>query len=310
MQVRTPLRAAVTVLAVAVAATACGGGGGGGQQALESGGGTSPSGGAVVVGSANFPENVLLGEIYAQALRAKGVTVDTKLNIGSREVIYSQLKRGGLSVLPEYNGALLSYLDPKAKQTSTAQVNAALRQRLPKTLTLLQSAAAQDKDSITVTRATAKKYDLTAIGDLKPVAGKLVLGGPPEFKTRQQGVIGLKQVYGVVFGQFKALDTAGPITVAALKKGQVDAANLFTTDPAITANDFVPLEDPKNLFGAQNVTPLVYSPALTPTVRSALDAVSAKLDTPTLAKLVAQVVVDKKDAKDVAASWLASVGLA
>ena len=264
----------------------------------------------VTVGSANFPENVLLGWIYAKALEAKGVKVTTKLNIGSREVIYRQIKSGGLSILPEYNGALLAYLDPKATQLTTADVDAAIATKLDPALTILDPAAAEDKDSLVVTQATAAKYGLKSIPDLAPVAKTLVIGGPPEFKTRQQGILGLKSLYGLTFKEFKSLDTAGPITVAALKNGNVATADLFSTDPNIVQNSFVVLSDPKNLFGAQNIIPLVNKSVLSATVTSTLNAISAKLDTATLAGLVKKVVADKDDPDQVAADWLKSVGLA
>ena len=142
------------------------------------------------------------------------------------------------------------------------------------------------------------------------MASQLVLGGPPEWKTRANGIPGLQGTYGVTFKEFKPLDTAGPLTVQALKNGQVQAANLFTTDPAIKANGFVVLDDPKNLFGAQNVIPVLTKSKATPTVTAALNAVSAKLDTDTLATLVTKVVVDKSDASTVAADWLKGQGLA
>src|SRR5947207_2802099 len=160
-------RGAAIGLAALLALTACGGGK---SNPLENGGGAA---GAVVVGSANFPENVLLAEIYAQALEAKKITVDRKLNIGSREVIYKQIQSGGLSVLPEYNGALLAYLDDKNTATSTADVNAALKTKLPAGLEILDSAKAEDKDSLTVTKATADKYHLKAVPDLASAAKDL-----------------------------------------------------------------------------------------------------------------------------------------
>jgi osmoprotectant transport system substrate-binding protein len=264
----------------------------------------------VTVGSANFPESVLLGWVYAKALEAKGVKVTTKLNIGSREVIYKQVVSGDLSILPEYNGALLAYLDPKASQLSTADVDAALATKIDPALTILDPATAEDKDSLVVTQATATKYSLKAIPDLAASAKNLVIGGPPEFKTRQQGLLGLKGIYGLTFKSFKSLDVAGPITVAALKNGNVQAADLFSTDPTIVQNSFVVLADPKNLFGAQNIIPLVNKKVLSDTITAALNAVSAKLDTATLAGLVKKVVTDKADPDQVAADWLKSVGLA
>ncbi|GAA4716553.1 ABC transporter substrate-binding protein [Phytohabitans rumicis] len=288
-----------------LALAACGGDDG--SNPLDSAGGGGA--GEVVVGSANFQENVLLGEIYAQALEAKGVKVTRQFNIGAREIIYDQIKSGNLSILPEYNGALLAYLDKAATATGTADVNAALVAKLPAELELLTSAAAEDKDSVVVTSETASKYNLKSLADLSPVAKDLVLGGPPEFKTRTQGVVGLASTYGIEFKEFKSLDTAGPITVAALKKGDVQAANLFTTDPAVPENGFVVLEDPKNLFSSQNVTPLVNKAKVNDTIRGALDAVSAKLDTTTLAALDKKVISDKQDVETVAKEWLSAQGL-
>src|SRR6266545_407859 len=275
--------------------------GGGKSNPLD---GASGGAGEVVVGSANFQENVLLGEIYAQALEAKGIKVKRQFNIGAREIIFGQIKSGTLTILPEYNGALLAYVDKSASATSTADVNAALVAKLPAELELLTSSAAQDKDSVTVTKETAAKYNLKSLPDLAPVAKDLVLGGPPEFKTRVQGVVGLARDYGIMFKEFKSLDTAGPITVAALKKGDVQAANLFTTDPAIPENGFVVLDDPKSLFSSQNVTPLVYKARVNDTIRNALNAVSAKLDTTTLAALDKKVISDKQDVEAVAKEWL------
>lgn len=269
----------------------------------------SGSGVSITVGSANFPENELLADIYAGALKAKGVTVETKLNIASRETYVPALKNGEIDLIPEYTGAFSKYLNPNADISSQAAALASLKAALPDTLTALEPAAAEDKDSITVTRATADKYGLKTIDDLVPVAKDMVLGGPPEWKNRSYGVPGLKKDYGLVFKGFKALDTAGPLTVQALKNGQVQAANLFTTDPAIKANDFVSLQDTKSFFGAQNVIPVLTKSKATPEVTAALNAVSAKLDTDTLATLVTKVVVDKDDASTVAADWLTSNGL-
>jgi osmoprotectant transport system substrate-binding protein len=297
------IRHAVVLVAALTTLVACGGGSGNPLGNPGAGKGT------IVVGSANFPENVLLAEVYAQALERSGAKVERKFNINSREVIFDQIRGGGLTVLPEYNGALLAYLDRSNQANTTDEVNAALRQKLPATLEILSSAKAEDKDSVTVTKETAAKYKLTSLADLAPVAKDLVLGGPPEFKTRKQGVVGLKSEYGVEFKSFKSLDTAGPITVSALAKGDVQAANLFTTDPAIKVNGFVALADPKNLFSAQNVTPLIYKSGVPESGRKALDEVSSKLDTPTLATLVERVVIEKEDVSKVADGWLKSVGI-
>ncbi len=268
--------------------------------------------GTVVVGSNNFAESTLLADIYGEALRAKGLKVTYKHNIGSRETTYGLMKNGSITVLPEYNGSLLAYLDPEAGQESAQAVNEAVKAKLDKKLTLLESSPAENKDSVSLNAATAKKYGLTAestLADLKDSAPDLVIGGSPEFQTRQQGLKGLEAVYGLKFKSFKALDAGGPLTQAALTGNEVQAADVFTTDPAIVKENFVVLKDPENLFGFANVTPLVHKDALPQEGVDALNAVSAKLDTETLLDLDAQIQLEKKDPLDVAKAWLKSAGL-
>jgi osmoprotectant transport system substrate-binding protein len=275
--------------------------------------GGKSDGKTVDVGSNNFAESILIADIYGEALKAKGVKVTYKPNIGSRETTYGLLKNGSITVLPEYNGALLAYLDPKATPKTVEATTAAIEAKLDSKLTLLDPAAAQDKDSVTVNKATADKYKLTSessIADLKAVAKDLTIGASPEFQTRQQGLVGLKSVYGVEFKSFKALDAGGPLTLAALTKNTVQAADIFTTDAHITKEKFVVLQDPKNLFGFENVQPLVYKSGLSSAGVSALNAVSAKLDTKTLLDLDSQVQLENKDPLDVAKTWLKSAGLA
>jgi glycine betaine/choline ABC-type transport system substrate-binding protein len=146
-------------------------------------------------------------------------------------------------------------------------------------------------------------------GGSATIASKLLLGGPPEFKTRPDGVPGLEKNYGVVFSGYKVLDTGGPVTVGALKNGQVDAADLFTTDPSIAANNFVILEDPKNNFAAQNVLPLINKAKATDGVKKTLNAISAKLTTEGLGGLLTKVQNEKQDPDAVAKQWLKDQGL-
>jgi osmoprotectant transport system substrate-binding protein len=266
--------------------------------------------GTVVVGSANFPEDELLAEIYVLALQAKGVKVTSKFNIGAREVYYPEVKNGTISVIPEYNGALLTTsVDPNSTAATTTEVNAALQAKLPSTLEILNSSSAQDKDSVTVTAATAKKYHLTSIGDLKPYAKTMIIGGPPEFKTRVDGLIGLKKNYGLTFKGFDPLDESGPLTLAALQDGKVQAADVFTTTPQIITDHLVALADPKFNFAAQNVTPLVYKKAATGTVVSTLNAISARLTTAGLLAMDKAVILDHANYSTVAQGWLKAVGL-
>ncbi|CAM5228814.1 ABC transporter substrate-binding protein [Streptomyces griseomycini] len=268
--------------------------------------------GTVVVGSNNFAESTLLADIYGEALRAKGIKVTYKHNIGSRETTYGLMRNGSITVLPEYNGSLLAYLDPEAEQKSPEAVNAAVEEKLDEGLTLLDSSPAENKDSVSVNAGTAEKYGLTAsstLADLEDVAPEMVIGGSPEFQTRRQGLKGLESVYGLKFKSFKALDAGGPLTQEALTENTVQAADIFTTDPTIVKEKFVVLKDPENLFGFANVTPLVHEDGLSQEGVDALDAVSAKLDTKTLLALDAQVQLEKKDPLDVAKAWLESAGL-
>jgi glycine betaine/choline ABC-type transport system substrate-binding protein len=141
------------------------------------------------------------------------------------------------------------------------------------------------------------------------IASTLILGAPPEFQTRVDGIAGLAKNYGVTFKSFKPLDEAGPVTIAALKNGQVDAADIFSTDPSIAANNFVVLADPKSNFAAQNILPLVNKAKATDGVKSTLNAISAKLTTSGVTALLVQVITNKQDPDAVAKSWLTSQGL-
>jgi osmoprotectant transport system substrate-binding protein len=304
---RTRIALAVTVAAAMIGVAACGSGS---NDPLAGGGSSVKAGsGTIVVGSANFPESALLAEIYAGALSAKGVTVQKRLNIGSRETYIPALKDGSIDLIPEYTGVLDQYFNKNAKATDSNAVYAELQAGLPATMTILNKSAAQDKDAVVVTKGTATKLGLKSIADLQAHAKDLTLGGPPEWKTRPTGVPGLKKFYNLDFKNFLALDAGGPLSVQALKNGQVDAVNLFTTDPSIAANGFVILDDPKNLFAAQNVVPLITKSKVTPTISASLNAISAKLDTATLGELVKEVVVDKKDPAVVAKEFLAKNGL-
>ncbi|MDV3222575.1 ABC transporter substrate-binding protein [Intrasporangium sp.] len=275
------------------------------EQPGSTNGGTGGST-SVTIGSADFPESALLGEIYAQALEAEGVTVQRQFNIGNRETYLKAMEGGEVDILPEYTGSLTNYYDSSVTATDPDEVYDALKTKLPDGLTVLAKSTAEDKNSMVVTKETADEWSLTAIPDLVAHQDELSIAAPAEFRTRHQGLVGLKEVYNLVPAEFRPL--ASQATVEALKNGQVKAANIFSTDPSIAANGFVVLEDPELLFGSDNVVPLVREEVAT-SVQAALDAVSAKLDTPALADMVKQVVVDTKDASVVAKEWLTSAGL-
>ena len=304
IRTKTPLALAIGTALLSLAAC------GGGEDPLATGSDDGGDSDTIVVGSADFTESALLAEIYAGALEAEGVSVEKTLNIGSREAYIPALQDGSIDLIPEYTGVLAHYFDETATATESDAVYEELKAALPDTLAVLDKAEAEDKDAIAVTRETAEEYSLTSIADLAAVAGDLTLGAGPEWKTRASGVPGLQKVYGAEFESFRALDAGGPLTVQALKNGQVDAANLFTTDPNIAVHDFVVLEDPEDLFAAENVVPLITKSKLNDAISDTLNEVSANLDTETLAALLERVVIDKEDAGDVAADFLSEHGLA
>ncbi|MFC0109831.1 ABC transporter substrate-binding protein [Kibdelosporangium aridum] len=296
-----------TVIAAALALTACGGSSDplAGNNAT---GNPAPTD-TIIVGSANFAESRLLAEIYAQALTAKGVKVDKKLGIGSRETYFPGIQDGSIDLVPEYTGVLLQYLDKKATATSSDEVYTELKKVLPQTLTVLDKAAAEDKDAVVITKETAAKYNAKSIADLVPHAGEITFGGPPEFQQRPDGIPGLKERYGLNFKGYKSLEP-GPITTKALLDGDIQAADIFTTDASIEANGFVVLDDPKNNFAAQNVIPVINAKKASDVVKDTLNKISAKLDTKTLLDLNTKLAApDKPDASKVAQDWLASAGI-
>ena len=257
----------------------------------------------IVVGSADFPESQILATIYAKALAANGIKVEIRPNIGSREVYFPALKDGSIDLIPEYGVAVLRYLDKDSTQNSSDDVLAALKKALPEGVQVLAASSAQDTNTVTVTRATADKYGLKSIGDLKTHAGDWVLGGPPEWKVRPDGVPGFEKNYGVKFKSYKTLDVCGPLVLSALANGQVQVGCGFSTDPALKSHDLVTLADPLNQFPSQNVLPLISSSKVTEEITAALGAVSAALTTDGLTELNARISGhDSYDA--IADDWL------
>ena len=292
---------------LALALSACGGGS---EDPMESGSEGSGGGESVVVGSANFSESALLAEIYAGALNGAGTEATTRLNIGAREVYIKAIEDGSIDVVPEYTGVLRDYFlagegSSEGGSASDAQgVYDELKEAVPQGMVVGDYSEAEDKDAVVVTQETAEQNDLQEIGDLAEVAGDMTLGGPPEWKTRQTGIPGLEEVYGVTFGDFTETDAGGPLTLKALTQGRIDAGNLFSTNPQIPANDLVVLEDPESLFGSQNIVPLLREEVASDEVVTALNEVGEKLTTEDLTDLVAQVDIDKEDPADVAEQWL------
>ena len=305
------IAAVIIASAAAVSLTACGSSKASSSNPLAPKAASSSSG-SIVIGSNNFAESTVLADIYGVTLKAQGIKVSYKYNIGSREVTYGLLKNGDIQLMPEYNGALLAYLNKNATPTSTADTDTELSAQLASGLEVLNPSPAQDRDSLTVNASTAAKYHLTAsstIADLVPYESDLTLGAAPEFQTRQEGLLGLASEYNLKFKSFKALDAGGPLTEGALKANSIQVGDIFTTDTTISADGWITLQDPKNLFGYQNIVPVGQKSVLTPSVVADLNAVSAKLTTADLLQLDTQTGSKGADPLTVATAWLKSVGL-
>lgn len=242
----------------------------------------------IVVGSADFPESKIIAEIYAQALEANGFTVGRQFGIGSRETYIPAVRDHSIDLIPEYTGNLLQYFDKNTEVTTPDDVLLALFRALPGDLSILNPSPAEDKDTVAVSEATAKKWNLKSIADLAAHSPEVKFGAPSEFLNRTEGLPGLKAKYGldIAANNFIAIsDGGGPATVKALVDGTVTAADIFSTSPAIKENNLVVLEDPKNNFLAANVVPLVSSQKKSDELKTVLDAVSAKLTTDDLIEL-------------------------
>lgn len=268
-------------------------------------GDTDSATGTIVVGSQAYYSNEIIAEIYAEALQGAGFTVKRMFNIGQRDAYMPQIESGAITLFPEYTGNLLQYLDADTTARSADDVYAALQKALPDNLAVLDQASASDQDSYTVTQDFAEQYELASIADLaKVVDVPLTLGGPPELADRPYGPKGLKDTYGIDVG----FSATGDTTVEDLLAGTVNVANVFTADPRIQTDHLVVLKDPKALFLASNVVPVVQedvAEALAPTI----NAVSAKLTPEALVALNVQSTVDEKSSADIAKQWLADNGL-
>jgi osmoprotectant transport system substrate-binding protein len=300
----TLVRTAIAGVAV-FGLVACGGGGD--PLSGDNDAGSSPAPDkvtSITVGSADFSESQLLAEIFGQALEAKGIEVKQQQNIGNRETYMAAIKDGSVHLLPEYTGAALDYFKKGATETEDDAAYEALKGALPSGLEVLDKSPAADEDTIVVTKATADKYSLKSLADLKAVSKEMVAGGSSEFKVREAGLKGLKDKYGVEFKEYKTLDAGGPLSTKALLDNQIQVSNFFTTQSVIKDNNLVQLEDPENILPPNNIVPLIRTDHKSDEIATALNAVSAKLTTDDLTELVKRVDVGKENAKAVAKDWL------
>lgn len=314
---------ALTALVVAVVVAACGssssssskssGGSSSGGSSSSQSAAAGPGNGKppIVLGDKNFDEEYLLGDLYQQALAAKGYKVTLKANIGSSEIIYKALQSGQIQMYPEYTGTLLTAVagdtnPPHSAQDTFNKANAYVQKH---GFTLLNQTPFYDADGLAVTKAYASAHGLSTVADLKKL-GKVSYGAPAENRTRYDGLVGLEKVYGLHDLQFVPL--AEGLNYKALDSGQVKVATIFTTDPQLKSGKYVVLTDTKKLFGFQNVAPVVKQSLVKtegPAFEQTLNKVSALLTLPAIIKMNAAVQLDRQSPATVAHAFLAANGL-
>ena len=267
----------------------------------------------ITIGTKNFPEAYLLGQLYTQALRAKGFTVNLKTDIGATELIYRALTSKSLDMYPDYTGVIDAVIgnDQTNPRSASETYRNAQRAVAPENIVLLDRAPFTDRDAIAVKPELATRYKLESVEDLARVPAAVTVGGPPEFRTREQGMVGLDKEYGLTNLRFRPYRIGEQYEQ--LDKGRIDAADVFTTDGQLQGSKYTVLTDPKNVFGFQNVAPIVSQKVLDaqgPAFAQTLNAVSAKLNDEAMRKMNAAVDLDKQDPAKVAQQFLAANGLA
>jgi osmoprotectant transport system substrate-binding protein len=281
------------------------------------GGGASPAAVAVKIGSDGFDEARVVAEVYAQALEAKGFTVDRAgIGLGTRKVTAAALEKGDINLKPEYIGSGLTFYGGTSDRHADENKRL-LQEKLSSVgggITVLDYTPGQDTNAFVVRKETADQFSLTKMSQIGAVQNELKWALATDCPTNPLCAKALKDEYGIDQPDATLLDAcSGPMADALLKK-TVDVAELCSTGPEITTNGWVVLEDDKQTQPADNIAPLVRNDLLAAVdqakLKQTLNDVSAKIDTKTLAQLYYDVAVNKKDLKDVASAWLKSVGLA
>ena len=279
----------------------------------SSGTSSSSSKPTIIIGSTNFEEQEIVANMYGDVLSKAGYPVKVEPALGTRAVVVPALQHNQITLEPDYAASLLGFLHGGNPQPAGGQINTAIaadNAALSSSgVTVLAASKALDTNVFAVTKATASKDHLTTISSLAPYASAMTLGGPPECPTFAGCQPGLIKVYGLNFASFKSLDEAGPLSVAALKNGEVQVVELFSSDGNVVSNNFVALTDDKHLEGADYIVPVIRKSAASTAVVTALASLNAKLTTDAISKLNLQVTSDKKQPAAVAQAWLKSVGL-
>ena len=264
----------------------------------------------ITVGNKNFTEEFILGQLYGQALQAKGFTVKYAGSLGSSELADAAIKSGKINLLPEYTGVVVADI-AKEKTPSSAAATFAAAKKFEETrgLTMLDPTPFYDTDTFTVLKSTAQKYGLKTIGDMKKV-GSFSYAAFPECATRITCLLGLKQIYGLKNVKFIPLSTISVYTL--LDDGKATGGDGFSTDPQQATGKYVALTDTKHIFGFQNVAPIVSKSVLAAggsAFSSTVNAVSSKLTLAAMQAMNKAVAIDKKTPAAVAAAFLKANGL-
>jgi osmoprotectant transport system substrate-binding protein len=260
----------------------------------------------VTIGSKNFAESNIIGQLYAQALKAKGYTINLKSELGSSEIIFKALTAGQIDMYPEYTGTLLSAIAEQTTQPASAEAAYEEAKKFVegKGFTLLDKTPFYDSNALITTPAYASANHLSSIGDLQPLGKKVRLGGAPEFKTRFEGSIGLKKEYNV---EPTFVPVSIELSYKAIESGQVDVQSVFSTDGQLLGGKFKVLADPKHVFGFQNVAPVVKQSVVSaegPAFAETLNKVSALLTIPAMQQMNKAVSIDKQSPAAVAEQFL------
>ncbi|MBV8954622.1 MAG: hypothetical protein JO153_07135 [Solirubrobacterales bacterium] len=265
----------------------------------------SSSSGTLTLGTKDFTEEFILGQLYKQALAAKGCKINYKENIGATEIIDRALTSGQVDAYPEYTGESVATVAKINKSASSPQQEYALAKAFyaKRGQVMSQITPFFDVDAIAVKKSYATKYGLVTVADLKKVP-HFTLGARPEFLNRQEGAAGMKSVYGLNNFTFKSL--ALGIQYQALDSGSVDAADVFTTDPQLASGKYTVLKDPKNIFGFQNIALVINKNKLSacPNVLTVVNNVNKLLTTPAVISMNKAVAIDKQPPATVATAFL------
>jgi osmoprotectant transport system substrate-binding protein len=314
--------AGLLALALTLGVAACGSSGsstGGSEEAGEGGGAivSNPDNAKVslTIGSKNFPEQEILGEIYAQALAAAGYKVKSDLNLGSETVALAAVKSGAISGYPEYaSTALTSFFGVEPEEVpagAQAAYEKAKAEFEKEGLTVFPPTPFASANAVGTLKKTAERYGLETVSDLQGQSEKLTLYGSPECRQRIDCLAGLEKYYGLKFKSFHPVDIGLRYTV--LEKGQADLSILFTTDPQLSAekDKFVILEDDKHVFPAGNVifvTKSATAKKAGPDYEKTIVEVQKGLTLPVMQELDARVELEKQTPKEAAAAYLKSAG--